>query len=446
MPSSQDHESHSYIRDLVGRRNDVAVHPADALDHPEPGPGHRHHFYRPGELLVSAEPGQVESFERTARRLRIQCFPADNYNRPILRGKERELPSPLPSALRYVVQSESSLEDVLNALQQASGGNLKVTPNHVVFGSPVWGLDPYGDPSPPSPGDPRPAPNGDGRGVVVAILDGGLPRGYKRNTLLAKNVETWRPEEEPWTYSGAGHVLERPQGHGAFVAGMVRQAAANATVRSYRVLDTDGVTDEWYLGHQLALVLAGGADVVNLSLGTSSRGDQALMGLSALETAVRQAKKGAGPPAPIVVAAAGNLGDSREFYPAADDWTIGVGAVSGPGGEPGGRPISGSVSGPGPARASFSNFGPWVDVCARGDKVLSSFEDHPYRSSSAPSGPLQFDGFAVWSGTSFAAAYVSGKVAEVLARRPGLDRAGVIQELGQLAGSCAVDGLGSYVP
>ena len=109
------------------------------------------------------------------------------------------------------------------------------------------------------------------------------------------------------------------------MAGVVRQAAQHANVRSYRALDTDGVTDEWYLGHQLALVLTGGARVINLSLGTTTRTDQSLMGLTALEAAARGQRRRRR--APIVVAAAGNLGDSRKVYPAADDWTISVGAV-----------------------------------------------------------------------------------------------------------------------
>ena len=108
------------------------------------------------------------------------------------------------------------------------------------------------------------------------------------------------------------------------MAGVVRQAAQNAELRSYRVLDSDGVTDEWYLGHQLALVLAGGAQVVNLSLGTTTRSDQKLVGLSALEAAAKgrcgRAERPSWwrPPA--------TSGDSRKVFPAADDWTIGVGS------------------------------------------------------------------------------------------------------------------------
>ena len=144
-------------------------------------------------------------------------------------------------------------------------------------------MDPYGDPRPPKKSE-RIALGGDGEGVSVAIVDTGMPRGYQVNPLLS-TVETWPSEEEPWDYEGPTPTLVSPQGHGSFVAGVVRQAAQNAELRSYRVLDSDGVTDEWYLGHQLALVLAGGAQVVNLSLGTTTRSDQKLVGLSALEAA-----------------------------------------------------------------------------------------------------------------------------------------------------------------
>ena len=252
---------------------------------------------------------------------------SESQARPRLRGKRSELASPLPAATRYHVDldGEPPLEDILCRLEDASRGEFEVTPNHVLFGSPVWGMDPYGEPRLPVPGEPMPKLTGGGAGVIVAIVDTGVPRGHEENEILEK-VETWPSEEEPWLYSGPEPVLAGPQGHGSFVAGVVRQAAARATVRSYRALDTDSVTDEWYLGHQLALVLAGGARVINLSLGATTRADQTLMGLSALEAAARQERHRHGPAAPIVVAAAGNLASSRKVYPAADPWTISVGA------------------------------------------------------------------------------------------------------------------------
>ncbi|NUR57150.1 MAG: S8 family serine peptidase, partial [Catenulispora sp.] len=50
-------------------------------------------------------------------------------------------------------------------------------------------------------------------------------------------------------------------------------------------------------------------------------------------------------------------------------------------------------------RASFSNYGWWVDAAAPGQNVVSTFLD---------------DGYAAWSGTSFAAPYVCGRIAALM--------------------------------
>ncbi|HXW78095.1 MAG TPA: S8/S53 family peptidase [Acidimicrobiales bacterium] len=434
MASVKEPTSQPRLRDLLARRRDIKVHPEDALDQEAPDESRPHHFYRPREVLVSNDPGQLESFERAAGQLGLGYVRTESRSRPRLRGKKSELASPLPAATRYLLEGEAPLEDTLCRLEDASHGDFEVTPNHVLFGSPVWGMDPYGEPRPPGPGDPDPQLGGGGAGVIVAVVDSGVPRGRDENPVL-DGVETWPSEEEPWWYSGPEPILTGPQGHGSFVAGVVRQAAAQATVRSYRALDTDSVTDEWYLGHQLALVLAGGARVVNLSLGTTTRSDQTLMGLSALEAAAHQERHGHGPAAPIVVAAAGNLDSSRKVYPAADPWTISVGAVK----------LTGAKKA-NPERAKFSNFGGWVDVWARGVDVVSSYEAKPYRSSVTANGVVQFDGKAVWSGTSFAAPYISAKVAEILQGKPGLSRDEVLAELRNLSGSRKVPDLGWFVP
>jgi subtilisin family serine protease len=430
MANSNTPSSHARARQLLEKRPDILVHPKNALADDSAGAPVAHHYYRPGELLVRNEAGEVDAFERVANQLHLEHRRREDHGRPTLTGKPSDLTSPLPAAARFHVYTDDPLEDVLRRLEDHAHGEFVVTPNHVLFGLELWGMDPYGDPRPPKKSE-KVQLGGDGEGVSVAIVDTGMPRGYQVNPLLS-TVETWSSEEEPWDYDGPAPTLVSPQGHGSFVAGVVRQAAQNAELRSYRVLDSDGVTDEWYLGHQLALVLAGGAQVVNLSLGTTTRSDQKLVGLSALEHAARGRWSGV---PPIVVAAAGNLGDSRKVYPAADDWTIGVGAVE--------------LTGTGkkiPKPAAFSNFGEWVDVCADGVDVASSFEAKPYQGSSAPHKVEQFHGEAVWSGTSFAAAHISGKVAGVLQSNPELDRQGVLAQLTSDPDARPVAKLGWFVP
>jgi subtilisin family serine protease len=58
-------------------------------------------------------------------------------------------------------------------------------------------------------------------------------------------------------------------------------------------------------------------------------------------------------------------------------------------------------------RAPFSGFGTWVDACARGDWLASSYLNAE-----------EFAGYAAWSGTSFAAALVSGAIADAARHGP----------------------------
>ncbi|WP_260615393.1 S8 family serine peptidase [Microbispora sp. KK1-11] len=92
---------------------------------------------------------------------------------------------------------------------------------------------------------------------------------------------------------------------------------------------------------------------------------------------------------PAVVACAGNTASSRPFWPAALPGVVAVGALDGD------------------ARAGFSAYGPWVDVWAPGVGLVSSFLDYG-----------DFHGYAAWSGTSFAAAVVTGALARLCREVP----------------------------
>jgi subtilisin family serine protease len=116
-----------------------------------------------------------------------------------------------------------------------------------------------------------------------------------------------------------------------------------------------------------------------------------------------------------VVAAAGNDGGTEKTYPAAFKDVIAVGAYQAPGG----------------GRACFSNHGSWVDACAMGRRVLSTFFENldatpeqipPTCLADPPPGQQQFRGSATWSGTSFAAPCVAGAIAAKMTEQmPNLD-------------------------
>jgi hypothetical protein len=416
----------AYLRGLLGRRQDISVFPPDALEKDEPPDSI--YFYRPNEILVPSS--QVEAFEAAARRIGIRvCRCGDSGPGKQGDGRDRDRIEraarwhPSREIARFVVGARDELDSVLDRLQRADRA-LRVTPNHVLFGCPEWGFNPSGEPLTWQDADALPLGAADPLGVSVAVIDSGLPTDRTTNPVLAP-VELPSGVEEPWPYRADWPVLTFPEGHGSFVSGVVRMTAPGATVSSYRALDEDGVTDEWSLAEQIALAISDEPQVINLSLGTTTRHDESLMGLAALQQAALVGSR------PIVVASAGNLATDRPFYPAAEEWVIGVAAV-----EMTGDPAI-------PVPASFTNYGNWVDAGADGVNVISAYEAHPYRPITPPAAIEHFKGAARWSGTSFAAPKVSAVVALLRAEDPGIDRGGVLTTLAE--GAAVLPGLGVLV-
>lgn len=183
------------------------------------------------------------------------------------------------------------------------------------------------------------------------------------------------------------------EGHATFVAGTILREAPGATLEARAVLDGNGAADSWQAAHAIVHQGRSGVDILNLSFSCITGDGQPPLALS---TAIDLVS-----PDVIVVAAAGNHGRPRPgrtevidgqqiddiskcvTFPAALDNVIAVGSVTENG-----------------QRAPYSPEGDWVDVQAHGDNVVSTF---PNRKP--------FNGFAVWSGTSFAAGQVSGAIA-----------------------------------
>src|SRR4029077_2077072 len=141
-----------------------------------------------------------------------------------------------------------------------------------------------------------------------------------------------------------GH-LDDEAGHGTFCAGVVLQTAPYARVALHRVLDSEGFATEIdAINALIELAERERADILSLSFGAFTDNDAPLLALGATIAAL--------PPEIVVVAAAGNQGLGKPFWPAAQKRVVGVGALD-----------SGTYSGAGGQAsdqtppAAYSNFG-----------------------------------------------------------------------------------------
>jgi subtilisin family serine protease len=254
---------------------------------------------------------------------------------------------------------------------------IRVGPNHVLAGEPEYEGGPFGP--------ARPAKQklglgaGAGKGVRVAVLDTGYTRRV-HPALDSRVTSTGTPELDAEPHDGR---IDFEAGHGMFVAGLVLRRAPRARVEVVEVLGPAGYGNEHAIAH--AILTHAGADVINLSLGGYADRDHPPW---ALDAALRKVR-----PETAIVAAAGNNRSSRPMWPAAFKRVIAVGAVDRDG-----------------DRASFSNFGWWVDACANAVDLLGPFPRFTHETHQGAVEPF-FEGWAIWSGTSFAAPKVSGEIA-----------------------------------
>ena len=310
--------------------------------------------------------------------------------------------------------------DVCALADDLSSGRhgLMASPNHVLRGEPHYGGGPFDDPSPaPTLAGPV-ATAGAHRPVTVAILDTGIAtHEWWDKSAWYQDCGT---DVEDVVDANLDLELDSEAGHGTFVAGVVLQYAPDAHLCIDRVLSSDGVSDELTLVralHRLYDRFDGRGqplDVVNLSLGgyTYNNKPNPLLNKAINRFDRRTA----------IVASAGNAASDRPFWPAAIKRSIAVGAL-----DPSGT-----------ARAGFSNYGWWVDACAIGEKVHSTFVR--FDGPAKPVGdydPDKFIGYAHWSGTSFAAPAVSGVIA-ARAAKEDIDAA--------TAASRVLDSAGRTVP
>lgn len=273
-----------------------------------------------------------------------------------------------------------------------------LTPNDPSYGS-QWGLSIIGAPT---------AWNyfSTGSNIVIAIVDDAIERTHSD---LSPNL--WVNPGDPvgggdqdgngyvddingWDVGSNDNNPNPPSSsydHGTHVAGISSARSNNSTgvasigfsckLMCVKSTTTPTAITNGYDG--IVYAAANGADVINMSWGGPT---YTTTGQNVCNYAWNQGC--------ILVAAAGNDGVSSQFYPAAMNNVISVAATT-------------STD----AKASFSNYGSWIDISAPGNNIYSTTVSNTYGNK---------------SGTSMASPMVAGLVGLMWSLNPGMSKTDLI--------------------
>nr|CEL12716.1 Serine protease [Kibdelosporangium sp. MJ126-NF4] len=325
--------------------------------------GPRECLVRAGQIIV--EPDAVQPVSDELRRWVDRIEPS---GRIILRDELRERPVEVAADIT---------------------GRWRAAPNHVhigtpiMLGTPVWIGGPEIDIPTPRP----PAQETWDPPVTVAVLDTGLdPHPW----FAARPWFTeWGLHPEILDHDTDG-TPDWQAGHGTFVAGVLITGAPGVTIRHHRVLSSMGITDDATVAAAIGATRARGhIDITLITSGCYTADNQCP---PILEHELTRSGD------TVIVAAAGNSGSSRPFWPAALNDVIAVAATD----------ETGTI-------AAFSNRGPWVNATAPGVDITSSHVRLTTNTEGvAPGTEAREYGVARWSGTSFAAPRVAADLANLL--------------------------------
>jgi len=288
---------------------------------------------------------------------------------------------------------------------------------------------------------------------VVAIVDTGVgqhpwfdvpspvvARGVLLDGAPIGTYDDREPDGDAEPDSTAEGTIGEYSGHGTFIAGVVHQVCPDAVILPVRVSGPTGEATEWDVARSLERLLdfhlravagddaCAAVDVVVLPFGFYPEETDQDDYDGVLRGILRDLREAG----VLVVVSAGNDGSTRPVFPAA--WAPSVRRV------PDGPVVpeqpsdlvatytpllTVTASNPNGTLADFANDGPWVTAVRPGAKSLSTMPttfDGPAvpqaRTADGPRESVDPDdfrgGFALWSGTSFAAPVLAGQLAGAL--------------------------------
>lgn len=220
--------------------------------------------------------------------------------------------------------------------------------------------------------------------VQIAIVDTGVDLDHPdlRNRLV-KGYNVIDEKSEP----------DDDNGHGTHVAGIIASETNNnegvagmtwfSKIMPVKAMGAKGYGTTFDIAKGIVWAVDQGADVINLSLGNYQPS-------KVLEEAVRYAYENN----VVMVSAAGNDASNQPTYPSAYPEVLSVAAVDYNG-----------------KRASFSNYGDYIDIAAPGVYIPSTYFNEQY---------------AALSGTSMAAPHVAGLAALIKSANPDIKNTQVI--------------------
>jgi len=260
------------------------------------------------------------------------------------------------------------------------------TPVHIAY---ITKITPFGEPELPGgatgPWPAKAQPGG--QGVKIGMSDTGLQPNLGVHPWMT-NV-TGDPEPLGKKLPSGLRRIPRYAGHGTFAAGVAKCTAPDARVYvNNHFTESEGEAEDVIVQKLNQLITGQNPDLVCLPAGLYARNNSQSLPFNQLHQMH---------PNLTLVAAAGNDSCTREFYPAAYPWAIGVGALATDQQH----------------LAPFSNRGSWVKVSALGEGLVNAYAFGEYQYQEPPRAPAKqiFQGIAKWSGTSFSAPLVAGLIA-----------------------------------